>query len=321
MIHLILMDDGPSLIRNMIILADVFYNKVACEGSNLRLKCRQSDQGIAILSAFFGSTGQHVAECPPKSSLNSTSAHVIRTDTASRIQSDGPEGEDLKGRMTNDVCQSSFATERLMSRCVGRGSCSVPVDSDVFGPASSCKPGTGLHAKATYACVSRQVLKGLFAGPTAAEGSKDDTRGRDEGRIPVESTVGGDEGRESDPQEQGNKLDAGQRVTEDYSGFVDAPRYVPEQEQNSGRNYENDDESSRRPSGNPFTQIRRLFRNEEPNQDKNASKIRTIDDQAISRIIGRNSVDEKDSRSRQQLITRGVSIWVSLTSFMKGTLN
>ena len=292
----------------------MFYNKVACEGSNLRLKCRQSDQGIAILSAFFGSTGLHVAECPPKSSSNATS-QASRADI-SRIQSDGAEGEDLKekSRMTNDLCQSSFATERLMSRCVGRGMCSVPVDSSVFGPASSCKPATDLHAKATYACVTRLVLKGLFAAPTA-EGSKEEARGTDQTRIPL--GAGGEEGPESDSQERGNALGAGQRVTEDYTGFVDAPRYVPELEQSNGRHYE-DDDASRRPSGNPFTQIRRLFRNEDQNREKAGSKSPATDDQAITGIISRNAVHERDTLTHQQLITRGVSFWVSLSSFMKG---
>lgn len=194
-----------------------------------------------------------------------------------------------------------------MSRCVGRGNCSVLVEASVLGPASSCKPGTDLHAKATYACVSRQVLKGLFAAPA---GSRED--GGAHPRIP-----GKEEGLESDSQERGNALDAGRRVTEDYTGFVDAPRYVPEQELSSSRHYE-EDEGSRRPTGNPFTQIRRLFRNEDQNRGKADPKSPATDDQAITGVISRNTVHERDTLTHQQLITRGVSFWVSLTSFMKG---
>jgi hypothetical protein len=292
----------------------VFYNKVACEGSNLRLKCRHSDQGIAILSAFFGSTGHHVAECPPKSSPTTVSP-ASRTD-ASPIQSDGAEGEDLKNQITNDLCQSSFATERLMSKCVGKGNCTVMADATVLGAVSSCKPGTELHAKATYACVSRQVLKGLFAG---SPNSREDMRGSDHPGIPV-----GEEGPKSDPQERGNSLDAGQRVTEDYTGFVDAPRYVPEQELGSaGRQDESDASGARRAAGgrdDAFTQIRRMFRKEDQNREKTDPKSVVTDDQPMSGIISRNPVQETDTLAHQQLITKGVSFWVSMTSFIKGTL-
>ena len=148
----------------------MFYNKVACDGSHLHLSCRTPQQGIAILSAFYGSTGSHVAECPPKATPTAktlTSTASLRED-ASRSQSGTGTAGETKQQQNNKVtsdthCQSSFATERLTAKCVGKRNCSVPVDAETLGP-SSCKAGADLHIKATYACVARQVLKSIDSG-------------------------------------------------------------------------------------------------------------------------------------------------------------
>lgn len=249
-----------------------------------------------------------MAECPPKSTTSSTP--VSMREDGSAIQSDGTNDQDWKQRLNKiptSSCQSSFATERLMSKCVAKSNCSAVVESAVFGAVTGCKSGTELHAKATYACVSRQVLKGFFSPGLENRGSGDGSL------VPG----GGDGWADSHAQEGGNTGHDVVRVTEDYSGFVDAPRYEPEKEQRNGQHYGDRDDDSRRLSGNPFTQIRRLFRNEDQKRGKDGSKS---DDQAITGVIDRNVVvRESDSLTHTKLITRGVNFWVSMTSFIRGT--
>ncbi|XP_067118715.1 protein eva-1-like isoform X1 [Centruroides vittatus] len=85
-------------------------------------------------------------------------------------------------------CQVSYATETVMSSCHGRRKCSIGADVGTFGN-PSCPKGNSLFLKVVYTCVPREILKDLDLG-----GSED---GKDQ---PDDS---------------------------DYTGFIEAPRYVP----------------------------------------------------------------------------------------------
>lgn len=242
-----------------------------------------------------------MAECPPKSDVTSDRKE---DPTSQQIPSDERDKDSKQAnKMANSlpICQSSFATERLMTRCVGKGSCNVTVDSSTFGTVSSCRSGSELHAKATYACVSRQVLKGLFAPHSEPDANRADSKGSDE-------SVMQSLGDKSDPK-------GGTDVSQDLIGFVDAPRYVPDQDMDEKRPEEHDveDDSGNRPSGNPFTQIRRLFRKEE--RSKSPAKTSSLDQ--IKSMIHQNSDQEKDTH--QKWISDGIRFWFSISRGFSGT--
>lgn len=120
-----------------------------------------------------------------------------------------------RGKSPYPVCQASFATERLVKRCGGLRNCTVPVDQETLGT-STCKPGTDLHLKVTYACVLRQILKGFVAVGTGAKETG--------GNLDTEKQIG----HESPSAPPATSKD-------DYAGFVDAPRYVPDSENGLGK--------------------------------------------------------------------------------------
>lgn len=111
---------------------NTFFNKVACEGEKLRLRCHKTLK-IVIYSAFFGAKTTSVPECP----------HLP-----------GLPGED---------CQASYATETVMKSCHGRKKCSISVDLMTFEN-PGCKQGTRLFLKVVYTCVPQAILKDLELG-------------------------------------------------------------------------------------------------------------------------------------------------------------
>ncbi|CAG2174603.1 unnamed protein product, partial [Oppiella nova] len=104
----------------------------------------------------------------------------------------------------SEECRVSYATETVMSSCHGRKKCSLEADIGTFG-APGCSKGTRLHLKVVYTCVPKDVLKELEIGVTDTEKSNSD------------NSLSNEDGVD----------------TSDYTGFVEEPRYVPEQEQPS----------------------------------------------------------------------------------------
>ncbi|CAG2103780.1 unnamed protein product [Medioppia subpectinata] len=107
----------------------------------------------------------------------------------------------------SEECRVSYATETVMSSCHGRKKCSLEADVGTFGD-PGCAKSTRLHLKVVYTCVPKDALKELDIGVTAADTEK----------------TGGN----SDSLSNEDGVD-----TSDYTGFVEEPRYIPEQEVSS----------------------------------------------------------------------------------------
>lgn len=128
-----------------------------------------------ILGGFFGSTATPVHHCPP----TKLSPHLK-----------APSSSEL-GPQPSLVCEDSYATEYLISKCLGKRDCKIDADLQTFTN-PGCPEGTALHLKATYQCVPKFILSKAQPG--------DGMSFEDEQRLP------------SDP----NRM-------------VDAPRYAPDE--------------------------------------------------------------------------------------------
>ena len=186
----------------------------------MTLRCRQDNEGLAILQGFYGSTGDIVPECPPSPDQAALLGHDIEAavtpssghnHNAVRDESDNSDDQDdnnsfgskgystskssSRGVLTN-TCSSSYATEKILSRCLGFKNCSLVVSERDLGKPDGCPRQTQLHLKVTYVCLPRDVLK---------------SRSLDALTTPSSTT-------------RGSKGD------EDYTGFLGSPRFIPDSE-------------------------------------------------------------------------------------------
>jgi hypothetical protein len=194
----------------------------------MNLRCRSDTEGIAILQGFYGFNGEVIPECPPSPDQGRSFAAAGVTDSsvghnhkAMMDSGDNIDHEDYdddnnnnnnpsgsKGYSTSkssrsgvmsNTCFSSYATEKLLSRCLGHKNCSFEITESNLGRPDACPRGTQLHLKVTYVCLPRDVLK---------------TRHHTSSTLSPFTTF----------TTKGSKVNG----EEDYTGFLGSPRFVPD---------------------------------------------------------------------------------------------
>ena len=168
-------------------------------------------------------------------------------------------------------CQVSFATEIVMSSCFGKKKCTLEADISTFGD-PGCPKNAPLHLKVVYTCVPKEVL--LL--------------------------------KENDP-DNGDKITSDNSSEDnsenDYNGFIDEPRYVPETKESQlkymNHSFNHIDESNKKvKKGDSNGKT-----SQKPGEDKNIL-IKNIDSN-----VQDNCTDIK--------VIGFVSDWISAVNFIK----
>ena len=108
-------------------------------------------------------------------------------------------------KSVGNICSSSYATEHIMTRCLGKRNCSLEANHDNLGKPDGCLSGTQFHLKVTYACLPRDVLKGyIFSTMTPMTSSWTTT---------TTTTTTASKTTQS---------------KDDLEGFLGSPRFIPE---------------------------------------------------------------------------------------------
>lgn len=203
------------------------------------LTCPKS-QRLLIFSAVFGTSLQAPHECSILS--------------ASRSNNDASTSNDLIKKGTIAVCQAPKANELVMNRCQGQKQCRLSASFDEFGWTDCARSvpninhNAHLHLKVVYNCAPKEILRDSLVAGRPMRTNTTDAHG---GSIRAPSPAKPPKSIEaqinvlpSNAFKPNSSLDGAldsttttttissgssnaSTTTHDYSGFVDAPRYDP----------------------------------------------------------------------------------------------